>query len=459
MTARELEGSEGAIAGYAKRGDLHIAYQVFGDGPIDLLALTNGTILSIDRDDERHWTRFERGLASFARVIRFEPCGVGLSDPLVGQSGPTIDSWMEDAIAVLDTVGSHEVGLFGVGEGGLVALMLAATHPDRTSALVLMHAWARLTRGADYPVGIPPSIVERFVESLADPQQRDGRPDDIGLMAPTLVDDAEFRSWWQHAGQRGASPATARSIHAAATTADLRWMLPTIAAPSLILHRVSNDFIRIGHAHYLAQHIVGARLVALPGRDHVPFVGETEEVLGEIEEFLTGSRSTQVADRVLATILFTDIVDSTAQVVGAGDRRWRDLLDDHDRMIDRQIRRFGGRRVKTTGDGVLATFDAPARAVHCGLAIRDGSRQLGLALRVGVHTGEVELRGEDVAGVAVHLAARVQSRASPGEVWVSRTVADLVAGSGIHFTDSGTHDLKGIPERWQLYSAAPGPLP
>jgi class 3 adenylate cyclase len=236
-------------------------------------------------------------------------------------------------------------------------------------------------------------------------------------------------------------------------------MLPTIAAPSLILHRVSNDFIRIGHAHYLAQHIVGARLVALPGRDHVPFVGETEEVLGEIEEFLTGSRSTQVADRVLATILFTDIVDSTAQVVGAGDRRWRDLLDDHDRMIDRQIRRFGGRRVKTTGDGVLATFDAPARAVHCGLAIRDGSRQLGLALRVGVHTGEVERRGEDVAGVAVHLAARVQSRASPGEVWVSRTVADLVAGSGIHFTDSGTHDLKGIPERWQLYSAAPGPLP
>ena len=206
MTARELEGSEGAIAGYAKRGDLHIAYQVFGDGPIDLLALTNGTILSMDRDDERHWTRFERGLASFARVIRFEPCGVGLSDPLVGQSGPTIDSWMEDAIAVLDTVGSHEVGLFGVGEGGLVALMLAATHPDRTSALVLMHAWARLTRGADYPVGIPPSIVERFVESLADPQQRDGRPDDIGLMAPTLVDDAEFRSWWQHAGNAGRVP-------------------------------------------------------------------------------------------------------------------------------------------------------------------------------------------------------------------------------------------------------------
>jgi class 3 adenylate cyclase len=444
---------EGATLGYAKRGDLHIAYQVLGDGPIDLLALTNGTAVSVDRDDEPHWTRFDRRLASFTRLIRFDPCGFGLSDPLVGGADPTIDAWMQDAVAVLDAVASSRAAVFGVSEGGLVALALAATHPERASTLVLMHSWARLVRDADYPFGIPESMIDQFVEAVTNPEHRGEALDDVALIAPSLADDDEFRSWWRRAGQRGASPTTARAIHVMATKADLRGLLSTISAPTLVLHRIDNQFIRIGHARYLAEHISGATLVELPGEDHVPFAGETDELLGEIEEFLTGFRTAPSAERVLATILFTDIVDSTTRASDAGDRRWLDLLDDHDRMIERQVRRFGGRRIKATGDGALATFDGPTQAVQCGLAVRDSARQLGLAVRVGIHTGEIERRGDDVAGIGVHIAARVQSCAEPGSVWVSRTVTDLVAGSGITFTDRGVRHLKGIPDAWQLYSA------
>jgi len=443
---------DGAIVGYAKRDDLHVAYQVLGDGPIDLLALTNGTSVSIDRDDEPHWSRFDRRLASFTRLIRFDPCGLGLSDPIAGGSGPTIDGWMRDAVAVLDAVKSSAAAIFGVSEGGLVALMLAATYPERVPALVLMHTWARLLRDPDYPEGIPWSVVERFVETVTDPAHGGEPLDDVAFMAPSMADDDEFRLWWRRAGQRGASPGIARAVHVMATTADLRALLPTIRVPTLVLHRVDNQFLRPGHARHLAEHIADARLVALPGSDHVPFVGDTDELLGEIEEFLTGSRTEASPDRVLSTILFTDIAESTTRAVGAGDRRWRELLDDHDRMVEREVRRFGGRRIKTMGDGALATFDGPARAVRCGVAIRDAANQLGLAVRVGVHTGEIERRGEDVAGIGVHIAARVQSCAEPGQVLVSRTVTDLVAGSGITFTDRGARLLKGIPDPWQLYS-------
>jgi class 3 adenylate cyclase len=219
-----------------------------------------------------------------------------------------------------------------------------------------------------------------------------------------------------------------------------------------VLHRVDNAFVRIGHGRYLAENIAGAKLIELPGRDHLPFVGDTDGLVGEIEEFLTGSRGAPNADRVLAAILFTDIVGSTELAAGTGDRRWRELLDDHDRMAGRQVHRFGGRQVKTTGDGILATFDGPARAIHCGLALREGARQLGLDVRVGLHTGEVERRGDDVGGIGVHIAARIQARAQPGEVWVSRTVTDLVAGSGIAFSDRGEHQLKGVPGAWQLFA-------
>ena len=445
-------GVDAAETHYAKRGDLHLAYQVLGDGPIDLLAINSGCNVWIDRDDEPHWSRFDRRLASFSRLIRFDPTGVGHSDPLAG-SRPTLEGWMDDALAVLDAAGSSRAALLGVSTGGLIAMLLSATHPQRISAQVLMNCFARLARDADYPWGIPQHVLDRFVDTVTDPSYRGDAVDDLALSAPSLAADIEFRSWWKRAGERSASPAVAKAIDVLTIGADIRAVLPMITTPTLVLHRVGNDLIPIGQGRYLGDNIAGARFVELPGRDHLPFVGDTDELLGEIEEFLTGTRGIPNTDRMLATILFTDIVDSTKRAAGMGDRRWRELLDDHDRMIERQVRRFGGRPVQTTGDGVLATFDGPARAVQCGLAICDGARQLGLEVRVGVHTSEIERRGQDVAGIGVHIAARVQSCAQPSEVWVSRTVTDLVVGSGLSFTDRGVHQLKGIAEPWRLYTA------
>ena len=437
---------------YAKSSDRHIGYQVLGHGPIDLLAFNSGCNIWIDRDDEPHWSRFDRRLASFSRLIRFDPSGVGLSDPLIGGSGPTIEGWMHDAVAVLDAVGSSSAALLGVSTGGLVALLLSATYPNRVTAQVLMHCSARLARDSDYPWGWPQAIIDRFVDAVTDPSYGGDPVDDVALSAPSLAADVEFRSWWKRAGERTASPAVARAMDVLTTGADIRALLPLVTVPTLVLHRVDNTFLHIGHARYLADNIPGARLIELPGRDHLPFVGDTDELLGEIEEFLTGTRGTANTDRMLATILFTDIVDSTRRGAGTGDRRWRELLDNHDRMTDRQVHRFGGRHVKTTGDGILATFDGPARAIQCGLAICQGAEQLGIEVRVGVHTGEVERRGDDVAGIGVHIASRVEGCARPGEVWVSRTVTDLVTGSGITFDDRGEHELKGVPGAWHLFS-------
>jgi class 3 adenylate cyclase len=436
---------------YAKRGDLHVAYQTTGDGPLDLLAFTNGNNLWIDRDGEPHWRRFDERLASFSRLIRFDPAGIGLSDPLPGGASASVEGWCEDAIAVLDAVGSSRAALLGMTTGSLAAILLAATYPQRSSALVLVHDFARLVRDTDYPWGVPEHLFQQFVDAVTDPSYRGEAVDDLALIAPSLAGDAEFRSWWKDAGERSASPAIARSMDRVAFTTDLRPVLRSISAPTLVLHRVDNRFVRVGLGRYLAEHIPGARFVELPGADHVPFAGDTDELLGDIEEFLTGVRPPPRSDRVLATILFTDIVESTRLAATAGDRRWRELLDEHDRMAQRQLQRFGGRQVKTTGDGMLATFDGPARAIECGRALRDGARQLGLNVRVGIHTGEVERRGDDVAGMAVHIAARVQALAEPGEVWVSRTVADVVTGSAIGLADRGEHELKGVPGTWKLF--------
>lgn len=439
---------------YTKSGDLHVGYQVYGDGPIDLLALNSGCNIWVDRDDEPHWSRFDRRLASFSRLIRFDPSGVGVSDPIVGGSDPTVEGWVRDALAVLDAVGASRPALFGVSAGGLVAMLLSATFPERVSAQILMHCSARLARDSDYPWGWPQEVLDQFVNAVTDPSYQGVRVDDVAMSAPSLADDVEFRLWWKRAGERSASPAIARAIDVLQIGADLRAVLPLIKAPTLVLHRVDNAFLSIAHGRYLAETIAGAKLIELPGEDHLPFAGDTDAVLGEIEEFLTGTRGAPNSDRALATILFTDIVESTKQAASTGDRRWRELLDNHDRMADRQVHRFGGRQVKTTGDGILATFDSPARAIQCGLAICDGARQLGIEVRVGVHTGEVERRGDDVAGMGVHIAARVQACAQPGEVWVSRTVTDLVTGSGIAFRGRGEYPIKGVPGTWQLFTVA-----
>jgi class 3 adenylate cyclase len=437
---------------FARRGTVHIAYHVVGDGDIDLLAFGNGTTVWMDQDDEPHLRRFDRRLASFSRLIRFDPSGLGLSDSPVGAASPTIEGWMHDALAVLDAVGSSRASLFGVGEGGLVAMLFSATYPERTSALVLMHCYARLVRRGDYPCGVPQHVVDRFFDATANPDYTGESIDDVAVMAPSCVRDMDFRSWWKSAGQRSASPATARAMTELMVRADLRSVLPAVNVPTLVVHRVDNAYVRVAQSRFLVEKIAGAELLELSGQDHLAFVGETDELLGGIEEFLTGSRAAVDTDRVLATILFTDIVDSTQRAADSGDRRWRDLLDSHDVMTGRQVRRFGGRSVKTTGDGILATFDGPAQAVRCGLAISDGARQLGLDVRVGLHTAEVERRGDDIAGIGVHIAARIQAEAEAGAVWVSRTVTELVTGSGIAFTDRGEHELKGVPGIWQLFA-------
>ena len=438
---------------YAKAADgLYLAYQVSGSGPIDLIEVSNGTLFSIDAANEQpRWRAFVERLGSFARLVRFDLRGIGLSDPLGSAEPPTIDQWASDTLAILEAEGTTQAAVLGVSFGGLAAIFLAATHPERVRALILLNAYARIYRAEDYPFGVPADRYQRFTERLADPVD-EPEVDDLPLMAPSLAQDAAFADWWRRTGHRGASPATALAMHRA-SAADVRPMLSGVRAPTLVLHSRDNPFVRVAHGRYLVDHLPGAQYVELPCADHVPWVCDAD-VPGEIEEFLTGTRHPAAPDRLLATVVFTDIVDSTAQAAELGDLRWRDQLDRHDQAIERQLERFGGRLVKTIGDGALSTFDGPARAIRCALGIREATHQLGLEVRIGIHTGEVERRGDDLAGFAVHLAQRVQALANPGEILVSRTVVDLVVGSEIEFIARGDHKLKGIPESWTLFAVA-----
>ncbi len=438
---------------YATTTDgLQIAYQVEGSGSLDLIELTNGTLFSVDSTAEQpRWQTYVDRLASFSRLIRFDLRGIGLSDPLGSSDPPTVEQWARDALAVLDAEGVGRPAVLGVSFGGLAALLFAASHPERIRALVLVNSFPCITRSDDYPVGVPASILEGFLEALVEPgtASEDG---DLGLMAPSMVSNAGFSTWWRRAGHRGASPATARAVWRASQT-DLRSILSTLQVPSLVLHARDNQFCRVGHGRYLAANIPGARYVEIDSADHVPWASDADFV-GVIEEFLTGTRQMVPNDRMLATVLFSDIVGSTEQASALGDRTWGERLEQHDRAIDRQLVRFGGHLVKRTGDGVLATFDSPTRAVQCATAIRDAVRQIGLEVRVGLHAGEIERRGDDIAGIAVHLAQRVQSLASPGEVLASRTVVDLVVGSDLQFEDSGDRELRGMPGTWRLFAVS-----
>jgi class 3 adenylate cyclase len=436
---------------YAPNGDRQIAYQVLGHGPVDLLEVNTG-LISIDFiEDEPHWARYQRRLAAFARVIRFDLCGVGLSDPPLEQRA-TLDDWMSDALAVLDAAGSERAAVIGTALGAPPGVLLAATHPGRVSHLVLIHGYARARWAPDYPWGRSEEDVRRLA-GVIDPQIPDP-VDDVAVVAPSLAGDKRFRSWWRRAGRLSASPQRAASHFATAFATDLRSILGTVAVPTLVIHRRDNAFISIDVGRDLVARIPGARLVELPGSDHLPYAGDGDAVTDVIEEFVTGNRPVSVPDRILSTIVFTDIVRSTERAVTLGDLRWRELLEEHAVAVRREIERFRGREVKSTGDGFLVTFDGPARAAACACAIRDAARDQGITIRAGVHTGEVDMRGGDVTGIAVHIAARIAGIAAAGEVLVSRTVQDLVAGSSLRFADRGVHELRGVG-KWALFAAEP----
>lgn len=441
---------------YARSGDVHIAYREIGAGPIDLLWYPPAPLLPMEAvDEEAGLRRVCRRLASFARVVQFDARGVGLSDPVSPGEPPSLEQWVDDALCVLDAVGCQEVMVFAPRDSALQAVLLASSHPDRVVKLVIVNGFARLRRGEDYPIGVPGHILDAFVDSNIEgtPSAERGAPDDfLVAAAPSVADDPAFKTWWVRSGRQGASPATAKAILSVGYSADVRPLLGSVRAPTLVLHRRGDRLFRIDHGRYLAEHIPGARFVELPGEDSLYWVGDNTTLLDEVEEFATGARLGKRPESAIATILMTDIVGSTASMAKIGQERWRDSLDRHDAAVRRQLERFGGREVKTTGDGFLATFDGPTRAVNCAAAIRDVAAQLGIDIRAGLHTGEVELRGEDIAGMAVHIAARVEALARPGEVLASRTVVDLIVGSGINFTDRGDHELKGVPGTWRLFA-------
>ena len=434
---------------YAESGGVFVAYQALGDGERDLLVVMDGFIPIDTMDDEPRLARAMRRLGSFARVLRFDRRGIGLSDPVSPQAPPTLEQWVEDAVAVLDAVGSKQAIVLAASEASPVGLLLAATHSDRVGALVLVNGFARALVDDDYPQGLAPEVVAELLDTTN--PSTDETVDHVAQFAPSAADDPQFRQWWNETGRRGASPATARALLRVAFESDVRAVLSTIRVPTLVAYL--RDAPSSGSASYVAEHIRDAVLVEIPGADDYWWSADAaRSVLDEIEEFVTGVRVGEDPDRRLATLLFTDIVSSTERASELGDARWRELLDWHDSAVRRQLTRFRGREVKTTGDGFLATFDGPARAVECACAIRDAAIQLGLAVRSGVHTGEIEMRDDDVAGMAVVIAARVGDLAEPGQVWVSRTVTDLVVGSGLRFADQGAHTLKGVPGEWNLYA-------
>jgi len=432
---------------YAKSGDVHIAYQVLGDGPFDLVFIP-GFVSNV----EHYWEmpvvpRMLNRLASFSRLILFDKRGTGLSDPV--SEVPSLEQRVQDLMAVMATAGSERAALWGISEGGPTSIHFAAHHPDRTTALVLYGTTARFSEAPDYPMGFSREALDNLLDAL---ETNWGEGVLANLFAPNFASDEAFLATWGRYQRTGASPSMARALIRALWEIDVRSDLPRVQVPTLILHRVGELMLPVPHARYMAERIPGAKLVELPGEDHLPFVGDVDAIVDEMEEFLTGSRHGAEPDRVLATILFTDIVGSTQRAAEIGDRAWRDLLDRYYAAVRKELARFRGQEVDTAGDGHFARFDVPAAAIRCARAIRDTVAALGIQIRAGVHTGECEVIGEKIGGIAVHIGARVAAAAGPGEVLVSSTVKDLVSGSDLRFTDRGTHTLKGVPGEWRLYA-------
>ena len=439
---------------YAKCGDYDIAYQVLGDGPIDLLVLP-GPFIPVDCiDDEPSMYRFHRRLASFSRVIRFDHRGIGLSSRIASLEVVGPSCWVEDAISVMDAVGSEHAAIFAPSYTGATGILLAAEYPERVSSLVIANGAARALQAPDYPVGALENVADPYMTIAQEPDAVEQGFDVLKFIAPSVVGDEAFRTWWDRSGNRAASPSMSRAMTRIVTGLDVRDSLPHITVPTLILHRAESSFVPVGHGRYLAEHIAGARYVELPGADALYWVGDTAPMLDEIEEFITGARGQSDAERVLTTIMFTDIVGSTQRAAALGDNRWHNLLDNHDRIVRHELERFGGLEINTAGDGFVVTFPSPSVAIDCAEAIVDAVRSLRIEVRVGVHAGEVEVRGDNVAGMAVHIAARVAALAGASQVLVSSTVREIVTGSRRTFSEHGEYDLKGVPGRWRLYSLA-----
>jgi class 3 adenylate cyclase len=435
---------------YARSADgTNIAFQMHGEGPVDLVFVP-GFVSHVELVwEEPAIARFLRRLASFSRLIFFDKRGQGLSDRL-GRP-PTLEEAMDDLRAVMDAAECGRAAIFGISEGGPMSILFAATHPGRVTSLVLYGTYARMVKAPDFPQGISSRRLDEWAELI---REQWGGPVGFELWAPSEQGNTDFERWWARLLRQGTSPAGAIELMNLYREIDVRRVLPAIGAPTLILHHHGDRLVPLRQARYLAEQIPNARLVELEGIDHLPMAGDQNALLDEVEEFLVGSRRAHEAERALATILFTDIVGSTETAARLGDSRWRDLLERHDATVRRELAVFRGREVKTMGDGFLATFDGPARAIRCACAIREELRRASIEVRAGIHTGEVDLIGSDVGGMAVNIGARVGALGDPGEVLVSSTVRELVVGSGIDFDDRGTHRLKGAPGEWHLFAVA-----
>jgi class 3 adenylate cyclase len=434
---------------YAKSGDVNIAYQVVGDGPFDLIHVPMFVSnLELQWEDPAERRYYER-LASFCRLIIFDKRGTGLSDRV---AVATLEERMDDLRAVMDAAGSQRAAVFGSSEGGALSILFTATYPERVSALVLYGAYPRMAWAPDYPDGVPEEIqaltAQHFEENWGRGQEG-GIP--VWALAPDRADDPAWRKAHGRWERLSASPGAAVAMYQMIFQIDVRHLLSAIRVPTLVVYRTA-DMQHAAGSRYLGAHIPGAKVVELPGNTYWPYLGDQDAILDEIEEFLTGVRPVPEPDRALATVLFTDIVSSTERAAALGDDAWTRTLDRHDELVAHEVERHRGRRINTTGDGMLATFDGPARAVRCAQAIRKAVQPLGIDVRAGLHTGEIELRGADIGGIAVHIGQRVSALAGPGEVLVSSTVKDLVAGSGIAFADRGSHVLKGLADEWRVFA-------
>lgn len=435
---------------YAKSGDVHIAYQVLGEAAPDLI-LIPGFVSHVEHFwEEPSVARFLRRLASFSRLIFFDKRGTGLSDRVPDSDLPTLEQRMDDVRAVMDAVGSERAALLAPSDAGSMAVLFAATYPERTTHLLLYGAFATAAEDPEYPWGQTAPALQRRMKAWEESWGQGALY--LDLFSPSMVGNARYEDWYAKLERLAASPGAAITLRLMSERINVRHVLPAVRVPTLVLHRKDDRVVTVDEGRLLAAEIPGSRYVELAGADHWPWNGDSDAIVEEVQEFVTGTRGRSAPDRVLSTVMFSDIAGSTQLVAELGDRRWGELIEAHHALVRRALADFQGHEVDTAGDGFLATFDGPARGIRCACAIRDAVRELGIQVRVGLHTGECERMGDKLGGIAVHIGARVASLAAPGEVLVTRTVRDLVAGSGLQFDERGTQALRGVPDQWQLFA-------